>query len=130
MAEQKKTRKQMFALIAEVNADNPEIVEFCKHQLELIEKGAQRPRSKKINAETEALRETIKTLFENEVEEPMPAKVVAENATERLGYLISTQKAAAALRVLVKNGDVQSYKKGSKAAVYAPTWWDFEVNED
>ena len=31
------TKKEMFALIATVNADNSEIVDFCNHEIELLE---------------------------------------------------------------------------------------------
>lgn len=37
------TKKEMFALIASVNADNAEIVEFCNHELELLAKKSSAP---------------------------------------------------------------------------------------
>lgn len=32
------TKREMFNLIAKINADNKEIVDFCKHELELLDK--------------------------------------------------------------------------------------------
>lgn len=37
------TKKEMFALIASVNADNAEIVEFCNHEIALLVKKASTP---------------------------------------------------------------------------------------
>lgn len=36
--EKKMTKKEMFNLIATLNADNTEIVEFCNHEIELLDR--------------------------------------------------------------------------------------------
>ena len=36
--EKKMTKKEMFTLIATLNASNQEIVDFCNHEIELLEK--------------------------------------------------------------------------------------------
>lgn len=38
------TKREMFNLIATVNADNEEIVDFCKHELELLDNRKSTPR--------------------------------------------------------------------------------------
>ena len=36
--EKKMTKKEMFTLIATLNASNTEIVDFCNHEIELLER--------------------------------------------------------------------------------------------
>lgn len=118
MAEKKMTRKQMFAHIAEVMAEDTEVVEFCNHQIELIEKNAARPRKTKKNAEVETFRANVHAYMET-VEGEVTAKVVAEALTESLEMGISVQKASAALRFLAQEGIVIAHENGSKAKTYS-----------
>ena len=115
MAEQKMTREQMFNHIAEVMADDAEVVEFCNHQIQMIVDG--RKRERKVNPEVAQFREDVYNYLV-EVGEPKTAKEVAGEVSERVGFGVSTQKASAALRFLAKDGKIDSIKDGSKAAVY------------
>ena len=95
MAE-KMTQKEMFALIAEAMADNAEVVEFCNHKIELLEK----PRKAKVNTEAVEFAAGVATALA-EADEPMTNKDLAAQ------FEVSSQKMAAALRRLVNEGAVE-----------------------
>jgi Fe2+ or Zn2+ uptake regulation protein len=117
MAEQKMTRKQMFAHIAEVMADDIEVVDFCNHQIEMIDNRAAKPRKRKTDEKTVAFRAAVLEYMDT-VEDEVAAKDVAAAMTERLGEEISVQKASAALRFLAGDGKINAFDNGSKAKTY------------
>lgn len=94
MAE-KITRKDLFARIAEVMHDDPEVVEMCHKYIEQLSK----PRVHKIKPEVVEFRAAVATYLA-EAEGPLTNKELAA-ALE-----VSPQKMAAALRYLVGEGAV------------------------
>jgi predicted HTH transcriptional regulator len=92
------TKKEMFNLIATVNADNLEIVDFCKHEIDLLNAKSGRKTPTKTQRENESLKEDI-------------FAYVSENGAKRASevavyFSISGQKASALLTQLVKAGEV------------------------
>ena len=112
MAEKKITIAEKFAAtIAILEGAEPEIefdavdaVEFLKDR---AEKAKSKPRERKVKPETAKFREDVGEFVLHQPE-PVTAKIVAE----ALG--VSTQKASAALRFLVAEGEVVAHD-GEKA---------------
>lgn len=107
------TKREMFANIATINADNAEIVEFCNHEIELLD-----------NRKSSGKRSLTSTQKENvKIKESIKAELaVAEDKltvselmkTETLnGY--SSQKLSALLRQLVEANEVEKMIEGKKA---------------
>lgn len=94
MAE-KITRKDLFARIAETMADDPQVVEMCEKYIAQLSK----PRVHKTKPEVIEFRAAVADYIAN-AEEPLTNKEVAAY------FEVSAQKAAAALRWLVGNGNV------------------------
>ena len=95
------TKKEMFNLIATVNADNTEIVDFCKNEIALLEKRAAYKSDKptKTRIENEGIKTKIVEILVN-AEEPMQAKAIGEV----LG--VSPQKVSALLKQMKDAGTV------------------------
>lgn len=106
------TKKEMFATIATVCSDNAEIVEFCHHEIELLEN---RKSGKKGMTATQkanvGVKEAIVAVL-GEVGEPI---TVSELMTDdRMGGF-TNQKLSALLSQLVKDGRVVKTIEGKKA---------------
>lgn len=95
------TKKEMFNLIATVNADNTEIVDFCKNEIALLEKRASYKSDKptKTQIENEGIKTKIVEILVN-AEEPMQAKAIGEILK------ISPQKVSALLKQMKDAGTV------------------------
>ena len=87
------TKKEMFAMIATVNADNAEIVDFCNHEIELLNTKSSRKTPTKTQKENETLKEDI-WAFVSENGDLRANEVAAH-------FEISGQKASALLKQLV-----------------------------
>ncbi len=114
--EKKMTKKEMYNLIATLNADNTEIVEFCKHEIELLDR-------KKSNGNSKAnkqVADNVELVYNALVGYGQPATVsdlivhadLSALATD--GNLVSTQKVSAYLKKLVENGRVEKYTDKKK----------------
>lgn len=88
---EKMTRKEMFTFIMEHLDQYTEVVEFCQHNIEMLEKSKSKPKVEK--PEDVELRASVAT-FLSEAEAPVTNKALAEE------FGISTQKMAAVLRKL------------------------------
>lgn len=111
MTENKTTQKDLYARIADLLADDPEIVEFCEKKIAQLERAAARPRKAKVNQEVVDFREGV---FAALIEKDAPV-TNKEMAAE---FGVSAQKMSAALRFLVKEGRVtriEGEKKSSPA---------------
>ena len=111
--EKKITRKELFARIAEVMADDPEVAELCAKEIERLS----RPRKPRENKAAIAFAETVRE-FLAQAEGPMTNGEIANalsNGAEKgeEGY-VSFQKVAAAIRRLEGEGRVERIK-GEKA---------------
>lgn len=105
------TKKEMFAMIATVNADNAEIVEFCNHEIELLSnRKTSKGRSKNQKA-NDALLEVIAEVlarFED------GATVTELLNTEELNEY-TNQKISALLRLMKDAGTVEKEIRNRKA---------------
>ena len=99
MAEIKTTQKDLYTRIANLLADDPEIVEFCQKKIAQIERNAARPRKAKVNTEVVEFRNSVYAKLA-EFGEPKTNKEMAAE------FGCSAQKMSAALRFLVKEGRV------------------------
>lgn len=109
MAEIKTTQKDLYTRIANLLADDPEIVEFCQKKIAQIERNAARPRKAKVNQEVIDFREDVYNKLV-EIGEPVTNKEMAAE------FGVSAQKMSAALRFLVKEGRVTRIEGEKKSA--------------
>lgn len=109
MTETKTTQKDLYARIATLLADDPEIVEFCEKKIAQIERNAARPRKTKVNQEVVDFREDVFNKLA-EIGEPVTNKDMAAE------FGVSAQKMSAALRFLVKDGRVTRIEGEKKSA--------------
>ena len=109
--EKKMTKKEMFTLIATLNASNQEIVDFCKHEIELLEK-------KKSNGNAKAnekMEKSVELVYNALVSAGVPmsaSELIAKGGLDELANefgVVSTQKVSAYLNKLVAVGKVEKY---------------------
>lgn len=114
--EKKMTKKEMFTLIATLNASNQEIVDFCNHEIELLEK-------KKSNGNAKAnekMEQSVDLVYKALVvvgRAVTPSELIAEtdlSALENESGVVSTQKVSAMLKKLVDCGRVEKYTDKKK----------------
>ena len=108
----KPTKKEMYTLIATLNADNTEIVEFCKHEIELLDR-------KKSNGNTKANKQVADNveLVYNALASVGKAVSITEliaqtdlSALANEEHIVTTQKVSAYLKKLIESGRAKSYK--------------------
>ena len=109
MAETKTTQKDLYARIATLLADDPEIVAFCEKKIAQLERNAARPRKTKVNQEVVDFREDVFNKLV-EIGEPVTNKDMAAE------FGVSAQKMSAALRFLVQQGRVTRIEGEKKSA--------------
>lgn len=91
------TKKEMFQNLANLHADNAEIVAFCNHEIELLESRSTHKTPTKTQKENESIMETIMETLGG-LEEPVTvSELMATNET--LGQY-TNQKISALLRKL------------------------------
>lgn len=112
----KMTKKEMYNLIATLNADNTEIVEFCKHEIELLDR-------KKSNGNTKANKQVAENmeLVYNALVSVGKAVTITEliaqtdlSALANEEHIVNTQKVSPCMKKLVESGRVKSYKDKKK----------------
>lgn len=112
--EKKLTKREMFSMIMELNADNSQIVEFCEHEIELLER-------KKSNGNAKAnikVAENLDCVYVALAEygEPVTAtELIASGKLANCGLenevgLITTQKVSSYLNKLIACGKAKSEK--------------------
>lgn len=97
---EKMTKKEMFEMIKGVCANDTRIVEFCEHEIELLN----RKSSKNTQTKTQIENENIKGAIVNaliEIAKPVTITEMQELNTEMANY--SNQKLSALLKQLVEN---------------------------
>lgn len=101
------TKKEMFELIATVNANNSEIVDFCNHEIELLNN--RKNSSKHSLTATQKENITIKELILDvlsDAEDPMTVTEILK--TEEIApFGFSNQKISALLKQLKDDGKVE-----------------------
>lgn len=95
------TKKEMFTLIATVNANNAEIVDFCNHEIELIDKRSSTKSPSKTQKENEVLMDILEEALQN-----LDAPVTVTELIVTTGAIssLSNQKVSAVLRKMVESG--------------------------
>lgn len=101
----------MYNLIAELNSDNQDIVEFCNHEIELLDN-----KKSKGNAKAnEKVSQAVEIVYNALVEVDRPITVSDLIASADLSPLandegvITTQKVSSMLKKLREQGRVESY---------------------
>ena len=103
------TKREMFALIASALADNEEVVEFCKHEVELLDrkKGYKSSKPSKKSIENEAIKADILGILEDS-----EAPLTISEINSALGKDFTSQKTSALLTQLIKADKVvKTYEK-------------------
>lgn len=93
----------MFGLIATINAENEEIVKFCKHEIELLENKKSKSGSTKTQKENVAIMESIASALEV-VGKPVTITELQKANVEMAQF--SNQKLSALLKKMVESGKV------------------------
>lgn len=106
------TKKEMFALIAAVNADNEEIVSFCNREIELLSNRKASKTPTKTQRENEGVIEQI-VIDLAEFGKPVTVTELIAGGEGMGGF--TNQKVSALLRKLVLEGKVVKTIEGKKA---------------
>lgn len=106
------TKKEMFSLIASVNADNAEIVDFCQHEIDLLNAKRSSKGQTKTQKENEVIMAQILVTLE-EIGEPATVTEILAHGVE--GFELTNQKASALLRKLKEAEKVVKTIDGKKA---------------
>ena len=114
--EKKMTKKEMFTLIATLNASNQEIVDFCNHEIELLEKKKSNGNAK-ANEKMEKSVEIVNDALVAVDRAVTASELIAESNLEELANesgVVSTQKVSAMLKKLVESGKVEKFTDKKK----------------
>ena len=110
------TKKEMFTLIATLNATNTEIVDFCNHEIELLDR-------KKSNGNAKAnekMDKSVELVYNALVSAVVPvsaSELIAKGGLNDLANefgVVSTQKVSAYLNKLVASGRVVKFTEKKK----------------
>lgn len=114
--EKKMTKKEMFNLIASLNASNLEIVEFCNHEIELLDRKKSQGNAKanekmdmQVDLVYNALVELNKAIGVSELIAETDLSALANESG-----VVSTQKVSALLKKLIDSGRVVKYSDKKK----------------
>lgn len=105
------TKREMFELIASVNADHAEIVDFCLHEIALLDKKVKSTKPTKLQIENEKLKHVILEIL---VEADRPLSIGELMADERLAGL-TNQKVSGLVTRLKKAEMVERIEVKRKA---------------
>jgi hypothetical protein len=112
----KMTKKEMFTLIATLNASNQEIVDFCNHEIELLDKKKSNGNAK-ANEKMEKSVELVYNALVSAVVPVSASELIAKGGLDELANefgVVSTQKVSAYLNKLVAVGKVEKYTDKKK----------------
>lgn len=110
------TKKEMFTLIATLNANNQEIVDFCNHEIELLEKKKSNGNAK-ANEKMEKSVELVYNALVSAIVPVSASELIAKGGLDELANefgVVSTQKVSAYLNKLVAVGKVEKYTDKKK----------------
>lgn len=106
------TKREMFAHIASVNSADAEIVDFCNHQIELLDTRKVSKTPTKTQKANEGLMEQI-ALDLAKFDEPVTVSELLASGEGLEG--LSNQKVSALLRKMVESGQVVKTMEKKKA---------------
>ena len=114
--EKKMTKKEMFTLIATLNATNTEIVDFCNHEIELLDRKKSNGNAK-ANEKMDKQVELVYSVLEKENAVMTVSEIIASGNLDELANengVVSTQKVSAILKKLVDSGRVVKFTEKKK----------------
>ena len=97
---EKMTKKEMIEMIKGVCANDTRIVEFCEHEIELLNRKSSKSTQTKTQIENEGIKGAIVNAL-TEIAKPVTITEMQELNTEMANY--SNQKLSALLKQLVEN---------------------------
>ena len=106
------TKREMFNLIATINADNEEIVNFCNHEIDLLNAKSSNKTMTKTQKENVTIMENIASALAD-IGNAVTVTELLNHGVE--GFELSNQKASALLRKMVADGKVVKTIEGKKA---------------
>ena len=109
--EKKMTKKEMFTLIATLNESNQEIVDFCNHEIELLDKKKSNGNAK-ANEKMEKSVELVYDALVSVGRAVSVSELIAETDLSALKIdsgMVSPQKISAMFKKLKEQGRVVSY---------------------
>ena len=114
--EKKMTKKEMFTLIATLNASNQEIVDFCNHEIELLERKKSQGNAK-ANEKMDKQVALVYSVLESSNTVMTVSEIIASGSLDELANengVVSTQKVSAILKKLVDSGKVVKFTEKKK----------------
>ena len=114
--EKKMTKKEMFTLIATLNAGNQAIVDFCNHEIELLDNKKSNG-NKKANEKVAKEVEIVYNALVSVDRAVTASELIAETdltALKNESGVVSTQKVSAMLKKLKEQGKVETYTDKKK----------------
>lgn len=114
--EKKMTKKEMFTLIATLNATNSAIVEFCNHEIELLDNkksNGNKKANEKVAKETEIVYNALVAIGRAVTASELIAETDLDELKNESG-VVSTQKVSAMFKKLKEQGKVESYTDKKK----------------
>lgn len=114
--EKKITKKEMFTLIATLNASNKDIVDFCNHEIELLDRKKSNGNAK-ANERMDKSVELVYNALANASVPMSASELIAKGGLDELANesgVVSTQKVSALLKKLVDGGKVVKYTDKKK----------------
>ncbi len=106
------TKREMFTMIATINADNSDIVDFCNHEIELLDN---KKTGKKSLTATQKANVGVKDTIVEVLTELAEKVTVSEMLTDERLHGFTNQKISALLSQLVKENRVIKTIEGKKA---------------
>lgn len=95
------TKREMLTMIREMHTNNTEIVDFCNHEIELLNKKSLSKKPTKNQLENEHYKDIILDYLQTE-NKPVTIRNITENNTELV--TLSSQRISPILKTLEKNG--------------------------
>ena len=109
--EKKVTKKEMFNLIANLNCDNQSIVDFCMHEIELLERkksNGNKKANEKVNDGVELIYNALAEFGRPATASDLIANCDLDSLKNEIG-VVSTQKVSAYLKKLVDSGRAKKF---------------------
>ena len=110
------TKKEMFTLIATLNATNTEIVDFCNHEIELLDRKKSQGNAKaneKMDKQVELVYSALVSVDKSVTASELIAETDLNDLANESG-VVSTQKVSALLKKLVDGGKVERHTDKKK----------------
>ena len=118
--EKKMTKREMYELIKELLVDKQEIVDFCDHEIELLDKKKSNGKAK-VNESVNATLDLVYTALESVGEKVTATELITKYDLSALANelnVVTTQKISAYLNKLVDAGKVKKVTEKKKTYFY------------